>query len=301
MKDIADLLSTTLQIFQQVPWFFYGFVTIFGLMVGSFLNVVIYRLPIMMERDFKAEYEDYFFPDKPKEELPKFNLSTPRSRCPNCGHWITAIENVPILSYVFLRGKCSGCKNPISIRYPLVEAFTGIMSFVVAYHFGPTTQMLGALAVTWSLIALSGIDFDKMLLPDEIVLPLMWAGILYNTFCDSSFVDYKSSIIGCVCGYLILWTIYWVFKIITKKEGMGYGDFKLTACLGAWLGVNMLPAIILGSAFVGAIIGGIYIFATRNKTESKAIPFGPYIALAGFIVMLYGTEINNWYIDNILR
>lgn len=293
MSYLTDLLTTL----HNLPWLFYTYVTIFGLMVGSFLNVVIYRLPVMMERQYEDDYNEYFHPDKEPIKRDKFNLMTPRSRCPNCGHKITAWENIPVISWLCLRGKCSGCKQPISIRYPLVEAFTALVSFVVAYHFGPTTQMIGALILTWSLVALAGIDYDKMLLPDEIVLPLLWIGILFNV--SETYVPLTQSIYGAVAGYLILWSFYWVFKLITGKEGMGYGDFKLTACLGAWFGLKMLPAIIMGSACFGAVIGITYMICTRNKA-SKPIPFGPYIAMAGYAVMLYGQEINNWYLKVIM-
>ncbi len=288
-----------LESMRLMPWLFYTYVTIIGLMIGSFLNVVIYRLPVMMERAFKDEYQEYFHPDEPLEKRDRFNLMVPRSRCPNCGHHISAWENIPVISYLILRGKCHGCGQPISMRYPIVETFTGVMSLIVAIHFGPTYQVLGALILTWCLIALSGIDYDKMLLPDEIVLPLLWLGILFN-MCDKGFTGLENSVIGAVAGYMILWSIYWGFKLLTGKEGMGYGDFKLTACLGAWLGWQMLGTIILGSALVGAILG-IIIMIFQNKGKSKPIPFGPYIAIAGFVTMLYGSEINKWYLALLLK
>ncbi|MGN1394684.1 MAG: prepilin peptidase [Succinivibrionaceae bacterium] len=293
MNFIFEVLNNL----YQIPWLFYTYITIFGIMVGSFLNVVIYRLPVMMENAYKDEYQEYFHPEQEIEKRPTFNLITPRSRCPHCGHKITAWENIPIVSYLFLGGKCKGCKKPISMRYPLVEAFTGVLSFIIAIHFGPSLSMIGALLLTWSLIAISGIDFDKMLIPDEIVFPLLWLGILLNikeTYCTLEY-----SVYGAVLGYLIPWTFYWIFKLTTKKEGMGYGDFKLFACIGAWFGIKYIPTLIIGSAFIGAVIGIIWIICTRNKT-SKQIPFGPYIAVAGFFIMLYGNEINQWYLKMIL-
>lgn len=291
-----NFFQDIIQGFYDCPAFFLIYVTVIGFLVGSFLNVVIYRLPIMMENSFKDEYQEYFYPEQELPERPRFNLIVPRSRCPNCGHKISAWENIPVISYLILRGKCKGCGEHISLRYPLVETFTGLMTLLVAWHFGPSVQVIGALLMTWSLIAVSGIDFDKMLIPDEIVQPLLWIGILFN-LC-STYVPVADAIYGTVAGYMTLWLFYWGFKLLTGKEGMGYGDFKLTACLGAWFGYQMLPAIIFGSAIVGAIIGGTIMFINRNK-ESKPFAFGPYIAIMGFIVMLWGEQINNFYIEMI--
>lgn len=293
MQYLHDLLT----MMQAYPTVFYIYVVILGLLVGSFLNVVIYRLPVMMENNFKDEFQEYFHPEQPLPKRERFNLMVPRSRCPNCGHKITAWENIPVLSYIFLRGKCSGCGQPISLRYPLVEAFTGLMTFIVAWKFGPTAAGAGAIVLTWGLIAIAGIDFDKMLIPDEIIYPLLWLGLLFNW--QDVFVSLDLAVLGAAAGYLILWGIYWGFKLLTGKEGMGYGDFKLTACLGAWLGIKMLPAIIFTSALAGAVIGGIYLLCTY-KRGSRPIPFGPYIATAGFIVLLYGNEINSWYLNLIM-
>lgn len=278
---------------KEMPFIFYAYFTIIGLAIGSFLNVVIYRLPIMLERAFKDEYDEYFHPEKERPIRPVFNLITPRSRCPNCGHMITAIENIPVLSFLFLGGKCKKCKTKISIRYPLVELFTGIMTLAVSYIYGPTIQMLAVLILVWGLIAISGIDFDKQIIPDEIVLPLLWVGILANTYSHGIFVDLETSVYGAVFGYMIPWLIYWIYKVIRHKEGMGYGDFKLYACLGAWLGVYMLPAIIFISCVLGAIFGGILLL---NRKKDIPFSFGPYISIAGFIVLVWGERINALYL-----
>ena len=292
-----NFFTNVIYAMQEYPWFFYTCMTIVGLMVGSFLNVVIYRLPIMMERNFKEEYEEYFHPETEHPKREKFNLMVPASHCPKCNHKISAWENIPLLSYIILRGKCHKCGLPISMRYPLVEGFTALMTFIAAFHFGPSVAALGAILLTWCLIAISGIDFDKMLIPDEIVLPLIWIGLLFNI--AGTYTDLASAVIGAIAGYMILWCFYWGFKLCTGKEGMGYGDFKLTACFGAWLGYKMLGIVIIGSALVGAFIG-ITAMLVKNKGKSKPIPFGPYIALAGFIGMLYGEKINDWYIQFVM-
>lgn len=292
-----NFFTNVIYAMQEYPWFFCTCATIVGLMVGSFLNVVIYRLPIMMERDFKEEYEEYFHPEAEHPKIEKFNLMVPASHCPKCNHKISAWENIPLISYIILRGKCHKCGLPISMRYPLVEGFTALMTFIAAFHFGPTVAALGAILLTWCLIAISGIDFDKMLIPDEIVLPLIWVGLLFNM--AGTYTDLSSAVIGAIAGYMILWCFYWGFKLCTGKEGMGYGDFKLTACFGAWLGYKMLGIVIIGSALVGALIG-ITAMLVKNKGKSKPIPFGPYIALAGFIGMLYGEKINDWYIQFVM-
>jgi len=292
-----NFFTDIIHIMEQTPWFFYICITTVGLMVGSFLNVVIYRLPIMMERNFEEEYQDYFHPESEQPKKEKFNLMVPASHCPKCNHKISAWENIPILSYLILRGKCHKCGLPISMRYPIIEGFTAIMTFITAYHFGPSVAALGAVLLTWCLIAISGIDFDKMLIPDEIVLPLIWIGLLFNI--NGTYTDLTSAVIGAILGYMILWCFYWGFKLCTGKEGMGYGDFKLTACFGAWLGYKMLGIVIIGSALVGAIVG-FMTMAKTNNGKSKPIPFGPYIALAGFVGMLYGKNINEWYIEFII-
>lgn len=277
--------------------FFLSFVFVVSLMVGSFLNVVIYRLPIMMERGWKQEFQSYFHPDESVEHQAPFNLVKPDSTCPQCKHKIRAWENIPLLSWLWLRGKCSSCKTPISIRYPSVELLTGLLSLMVAWHFGFGAQAFAGVVFTWCLVAMTFIDLDKMLLPDQITLPLMWLGLLLSI--DPVFVSASDAIIGAAAGYLSLWSIYWAFKLLTDKEGMGYGDFKLLAALGAWLGWQQLPIVILLSSFVGAVIGITYL-SIKSKDQSQPIPFGPYLAIAGWITFLYGDWIAQQYWDWIL-
>lgn len=262
-----------------------------GLCVGSFLNVVIHRLPKMMERDWQLQCAELHGNSiEPTEPL---NLAKPRSRCPNCGHQIGALENIPVISYLLLKGRCSGCKAKISPRYPLIEAFTGLLSAYLAWCFGPTWQGAGALCLAWALIALTFIDFDTQLLPDSITLPLLWLGLLFNSF--GAFTDLKSAVIGAMAGYLALWSVYWLFKLATGKEGMGYGDFKLLAALGAWLGWQMLPAVILLSSLVGAAVGiGLIVLARHGR--NVPIPFGPYLAAAGIIALLWGRQLTQLYL-----
>ena len=251
-----------------------------GLCVGSFLNVVIHRLPKMMEQDWHAQCADL------RGETPStataLTLARPRSRCPSCGHQITALENIPIISYALLRGRCSSCGTSISPRYPVVEAVTGLLSAYAVWHFGPTLQGAGALLLIWALIALTGIDFDTQLLPDSITLPLLWLGLAFNL--AGTYADLFSAVIGAMIGYLTLWSVFWLFKLATGKEGMGFGDFKLLAALGAWLGWQMLPAIILLSSIVGAVVGISLIVANRHGRNTP-IPFGPYLAAAGIIAL----------------
>ncbi|MDP2562034.1 A24 family peptidase [Psychrobium sp. 1_MG-2023] len=293
-------MNDFVNVMVNYPWYFYGVITILGLLVGSFLNVVIHRLPIMMEREFKAEAKEYFeLPDE-KDSTAKhataYNLIVPRSGCPKCGHQITARENIPVVSYLWLKGKCSQCQTPISTRYPMVELITGILSLVVACTFGPTWQCVAALCFTWSLVALTFIDFDTMLLPDSIVLPMLWFGLIINL--NGTFVDLNSAVIGAVAGYMSLWTVFWLFKILTGKDGMGYGDFKLFALIGAWLGWQYLPLTIILSSLVGAIIG-ITILAVRGQDKNIPIPFGPYLAIAGWIALIWGEQINQLYLQSI--
>lgn len=283
-------------LFEQSPVYFYTIVTILGLLIGSFLNVVIHRLPIMMEREFTAEAKEFLELEAPKEPNDTYNLVVPRSCCPKCNHPISALENIPVLSYLWQKGKCKGCGVAISARYPLVETFTGILSFVVAYHFGPTWQCLLALIFTWALVALTFIDFDTMLLPDTIVLPVLWLGLIANT--NVLYTDLSNAVIGAAVGYLSLWSIYWLFKLVTGKEGMGYGDFKLFALIGAWLGWQALPVTILLSSLIGAVVG-ISIMVIRGKDKNIAIPFGPYLALAGWVAMIWGDAINQAYLKSI--
>ena len=259
---------------------------LFGLLFGSFLNVVIYRIPKMMQRE-----SDNYVASESGKDLPhtdKFNLMLPRSCCTRCGHHITALENIPIVSYLVLRGKCSACKAPISARYPAVEALTGALSFLLVWHFGSGWTGLATLFFAYSLIAMTFIDADTQLLPDDLTYPLLWAGLLVNL--NGTFVPLHDAVLGAALGYLALWSIYWGFKLATGKEGMGYGDFKLLAALGAWLGWTMLPTIILLSSVVGALVGiSLIVFTQRGR--DKPIPFGPYLAAAGLIALLYGTPI----------
>jgi leader peptidase (prepilin peptidase)/N-methyltransferase len=282
-----------LSILSNYLFLFSTLVGIIGLLVGSFLNVVIYRLPVMMQRSWRKECSDYLqIPTALSEEEP-FNLALPLSRCPNCNTPIKAEHNIPVFSYLFLRGKCAACQASISSRYPIIEAFTAVASVIVANHFGYTSQTFFALLLTWSLIALSFIDIDHQLLPDSITLPLTWLGLLLSLF--TIYTDAHASIIGAIAGYLVLWTVYQSFKLLTGKEGMGYGDFKLLALFGAWLGWQYLPLIILLSSLVGAVIG-IAMIAFVKQDYNKPIPFGPYLAAAGWISLLWGQQINQFYL-----
>ena len=267
-----------------------------GLCIGSFLNVVIHRLPKMMEQEWQAQCAE-LRGEAASAVAEPLSLAKPRSRCPNCGHQITAIENIPLISYLLiLKGKCSGCHARISPRYPIIEAFTGLASAYVAWHFGPTIQAAGALLLVWALIALAAIDLDTQLLPDAITLPLLWLGLAQNLW--GSYTDLSSAVTGAMLGYLALWSVFWLFKLATGKEGMGYGDFKLLAALGAWLGWQMLPAIILLSSVVGAIVGITLIVATRHG-RNVPIPFGPYLAAAGGIALFWGEPITRTYLGMI--
>lgn len=267
-------------------------ITLLGLLVGSFLNVVIYRLPIMMQREWDAQFAE--LNEHKPEQLDSFNLSTPRSRCPHCQHAITAIENIPVISYLFLKGKCRDCMAPISPRYPTIELISGLMSLAVAWHFGLSWACLGALLLTWSLIALTFIDLDHQLLPDKITLPLVWFGIFFNLF--TVYTDVVTSVIGAMAGYLSLWSIYHLFRLITGKEGMGYGDFKLLAVLGAWMGWQFLPVIVLLSSLVGAVVG-ISLMLIKKHQRDIPIPFGPYLAAAGWIALIWGEQLNRGYLN----
>ncbi|CAN7306959.1 prepilin peptidase [Duganella sp. LjRoot269] len=259
---------------------------LFGLLFGSFLNVVIHRLPKMMQRE-----SDNYVASESGKQLPhtdRYNLMVPRSACPHCKHQITALENIPVVSYLVLRGRCSNCKAPISARYPAVEALTGTLSAVMIWHFGSGWAGLSTLLFLYALIAMTFIDFDTQLLPDDLTYPLLWAGLIMNI--NGTFVPLRDAVIGAAAGYLVLWSIYWLFKLATGKEGMGYGDFKLLAALGAWMGWTMLPTIILLSSVVGAIVGiALIVFAKHGR--NNPIPFGPYLAAAGLVAMLYGAPI----------
>ncbi len=296
MTEIVPLL-------QNHPVVFIITATVVGLMVGSFLNVVIYRLPIMMQRDWDeqaamvlddAKLEDCAQSLREKRDTPaRYNLIVPRSGCPKCQRRIGALENIPIVSYLVLGGKCAGCKTPISIRYPVVEAITAVVSGYIAWHFGFGLAALAAIVFAWSLIALTIIDIDTQLLPDSITLPLLWIGLLANML--GTFAPLDAAVIGAVAGYLALWSVYWLFKLATGKEGMGFGDFKLLAAIGAWLGWKLIPLVILLSSFVGAAVG-ILLIVFRRHGRSTLIPFGPYLAAAGLIAILWGADINAMYL-----
>jgi leader peptidase (prepilin peptidase)/N-methyltransferase len=262
---------------------------VLGLLIGSFLNVVIHRVPKMMQRE-----SDNYVAHESGKELPhqdRYNLMVPRSSCPHCGHQITALENIPVISWLVLRGKCSACKAPISARYPAIELVTALLSGVLVWQFGSGWTGLATLLFAWLLLAMTFIDFDTKFLPDDLTYPLLWAGLLFNL--NGMFVPLRDAVIGAAAGYLALWSVYWLFKLATGKEGMGYGDFKLLAALGAWLGWQMLPTIILLSSVVGAIVGiGLIVVARRSR--DNPIPFGPYLAAAGMIALLYGEPITRF-------
>lgn len=287
-----------LYVFENSPWLFYTTVLFLGLCVGSFLNVVIYRLPAMLERDWRIQCHDYLELDDAKidDQLQHLSLSKPDSTCPHCGHKIRAWENIPVLSYLFLKGKCSSCSATISLRYPAIELLTGVMSVVVALQFGISLATFGALLLTWTLIALTLIDYDKQLLPDDLTLPLLWLGLFFSFF--DVFTNTQSSLVGAMLGYMILWSVFQLFKMVTGKEGMGFGDFKLLAALGAWLGWELLPQIILMSSLVGAITG-IFMLITGLTKRQQPIPFGPYLAAAGWIALIWGHDINRLYLSSI--
>jgi len=277
----------------QQTLFLVSAAVLFGLLAGSFINVVIHRLPRMMERQWRAECAEIAGTPAPAAEAP-YNLVVPRSACPHCGHRITALENIPIASYIALGGKCSACRKPISPRYPIVEALVGVLSGYIAWRYGLTTAMFGALLFAGAMVALTFIDLDTFFLPDNITLPLLWAGLLLNT--AGVFTDLRSAIFGAVAGYLALWSVYWVFKLVTGKEGMGYGDFKLLAAIGAWLGWKILPLVILLSSLVGAVVG-ICLIAFARHGRNVPIPFGPYLAAAGLIALFWGEPLTRQYLN----
>ena len=264
-------------------------VVLVGLCIGSFLNVVIHRLPKMLERGWRAECAELSGAGAAPEE-PAYNLLVPRSRCPACGHPIGALENVPVISYVLLNGKCKACKAPISARYPMVEVLTAVLTVCAVVRFGATPTGLAACVMLWLMIALTFIDFDTQLLPDNLTLPLLWAGLLANVLGAMPSVSLRDAVIGAIAGYLVLWTIYWLFKLIRGKEGMGYGDFKLLAALGAWLGWQMLPLIVLLSSVVGAAIG-LSLMVFKGRDHQVPLAFGPYLAIAGVIALFFGKSL----------
>ncbi|WP_370053933.1 A24 family peptidase [Neptunomonas sp.] len=284
---------------QSHTWVALGFTFIFALLVGSFLNVVIYRLPAMMEREWQSSIEDYQ-QDAQETQTPalddtRFNLATPASRCGQCNHQIRWYENIPLISYLVLRGKCSQCKTRISLRYPTIELLTALLSVAVIFVFGFNVAGLAAVAFTFCLVSLTFIDIDHHLLPDRITLPLLWLGLLVNT--QNIFTSLESAVWGAILGYLSLWSVYWAFKIITKKEGMGYGDFKLLAALGAWCGAMALPLIILLSSVAGVIIA-VVLMTTKKHHSGNPLPFGPYLAIAGWVALLFGQSIIGAYLGS---
>lgn len=295
---------TLFDVIQSNAVVYYGIVAFISLMVGSFLNVVIHRVPIMMERGWRDGVVEYLTDQQEDKDAPldlkfrtelppePFNIAVPRSRCPQCANEITALQNIPIYSYLRLRGRCAGCKTKISARYPIIEFVTMMLSLLVAWKLGPTPAAALGIVVTWFLVAMSMIDFDHQLLPDTMTLPLMWIGLLAALV--PVFTDLQSAVVGAALGYMILWSIYQLFKLITGKEGMGFGDFKLLAALGALLGWQTLPIIILLSSVVGAVVG-IAIIAITRRDKNIPIPFGPYLAAAGWLAMLWGDELSSWY------
>ena len=275
------------------PALFVGLVFLLGLAVGSFLNVVIHRLPRMLEADWQAQCAE--LKGEVPESPPLYNLWAPRSACPSCGHQITALENIPLLSWLWLRGRCSACGTHISARYPMVELLTATLSAAAAWQFGYGLASAGAIPFIWALIALTFIDLDPTLLPDDITLPLLWGGLLFNLW--GTFTSLQSAVIGAMAGYLSLWSIYWLFKLITGKEGMGYGDFKLLAAIGAWLGWKLLPVTILLSSFVGAAIGIAMVIFIKHDRRIP-IPFGPYLAGGGVVALFFGAPLMQAYLNS---
>ena len=280
-----------MDLLQSEPALLTGLVFLFGLLVGSFLNVVIHRLPRMMEADWHAQCAELRGEATP--DAPRYNLWLPRSACPKCGHLITALENIPLVSWLWLRGRCSACGTPISARYPLVELLTALLSAAVAWKWGASMQTLGALALVWALIALAFIDFDTTLLPDSLTLPLLWLGLLFNL--NGHFASLPDAVIGAMAAYGVLWSVYWLFKLATGKEGMGFGDFKLLAAIGAWLGWQMLPVTLLLSSVVGAAIGVAMIVLVKHDRRVP-IPFGPYLAGGGLVALFFGADLTHAYL-----
>jgi leader peptidase (prepilin peptidase) / N-methyltransferase len=301
------MLNDVLLLYSSSPALFAGSVFLLGLIVGSFLNVVIYRLPIILEREWRSQATEALSAGgtstqevTPEAPLERFTLSTPRSACPKCKAPITAMQNIPVISWLVLRGRCASCKAKISARYPLVELATGVLSAWVAWHFGFGAPAACALLVTWTLIALTGIDIDHQLLPDNITLPLMWAGLVAAVAIGpmpgvALPVPAKDAIIGAAAGYTTLWLVFHAFKLVTGKEGMGYGDFKLFAALGAWLGWKLLPLIIVLSAATGAVLG-ILMILLQGRDRRTPMPFGPYLAAAGWLAMMYGGSLLDGYL-----
>lgn len=286
-------MSPIIELMKSSTLYLTFVLTIFGLTVGSFLNVVIHRLPIMMERLYRQQSEAILHPEKEPEPLPAYNLVVPASTCPSCQHKIHAWENIPVISYLCLRGKCSACKAPISLRYPAIEILSAIMTVMIGLTYGVTLHTIIFCMFGWSLMTLTMIDYDTQLLPDDITLPLLWAGLIVNNF--GLVVPLEQALWGAIAGYLSLWSVYWIFKLVTGKEGMGYGDFKLLAALGAWLGWMKLPMIILLSSLIGTIVA-ILLIVTKRQERSTPIPFGPYLSIAGFVALAWGDELIEVYL-----
>ncbi|GIU27340.1 A24 family peptidase [Shewanella schlegeliana] len=303
-------MTELISVFSQNPWLFIALSFVFAAVIGSFLNVVIHRMPVMMKREWQQECNHYlseykkqvFDSNKKQLEAPidafpeKYNIVVPGSACPKCKTNIKAIHNLPILGWLMLRGKCASCSANISARYPIVEFIAGALVAFLAWHFGPTFEFALATLLTFCLIALTGIDLDEMLLPDQITLPLLWLGLIINL--GGTFTTTSDALIGAAAGYLSLWSVFWLFKLLTGKEGMGYGDFKLLAVFGAWFGWQVLPLIILLSSLVGAVVG-IALILFKKLNHGNPIPFGPYIAAAGWIAMIWGESITNWYLSTL--
>ena len=295
-----------IRVFQANTGFFYFSVILLGLIIGSFLNVVIHRLPVMLLRDWRRDCREFLAEKYPADvvaitpsaEPPaKYNLVVPRSACPHCGHPISALENIPVLSYLLLRGRCQSCKTHISLRYPIIETLSAILAFTVAWKFGFSYEFLFAAILSWALLSLTMIDIDHQYLPDQITLPLLWLGLILNL--NNMYTDINSAVIGAIAGYLTLWSVYQLFKLITGKEGMGFGDFKLLGMFGAWLGWQLLPAIILISTLIGSIVG-ILLIVLKQHEKGKPIPFGPYLAGAGWVAMIWGNQLNALYFQLVL-
>lgn len=293
---------TVIELLQYNPSVLIIFCAVLGLLVGSFLNVVIYRVPVMLQREWRQQCCEFLELDESTvskegtaEQHKVFNLVKPDSHCPKCNAPVRAWQNIPIISYLFLRGRCNACKTPISIRYPIIEAVTGLLSGLVAWQFGATALTFALLVLTWCLVCLTMIDFDHQLLPDNITIPLLWLGLLVNTLLADSGVSPRDALIGAALGYLSLWGVYWVFKLLTGKEGMGYGDFKLLAALGAWMGWQPLLLIVILSSLVGAVVG-IIMLVVLGRDRNIPIPFGPYLAGAGFIALIWGDSFMSTYL-----
>ncbi|MCH1926143.1 A24 family peptidase [Shewanella sp. C32] len=304
-------MQSFISLMGQYPTVFITLAFVFAAVIGSFINVVIFRLPVMMKRGWQQECEQFLEEYQPAayqalqqqkllqplDKFPeRFNLVVPNSTCPKCKTAIKPWHNLPLVGWLLLGGKCAACKQPISPRYPLFELLNAVLVAVLAWHFGPTMQFALAAVLTFALVAMSGIDLDEMLLPDQLTLPFMWLGIIASMW--GSFTTLESSVIGAIAGYLSLWSVFWLFKLLTGKEGMGYGDFKLMALFGAWLGWQMLPLIILLSSAVGAVVG-ILLMVFKGNGRNYPIPFGPYIAIAGWVALCWGNDIVNWYLSTL--